>query len=123
MWMIFCVRSEALTVGSGKRSRFSVTLPMLMADFGQYCTQLRQPMQFGPKTGLPPRSWMLLRGQTFSQVPQPTQASLAANFLTRLAWVLPSPALIRAKAACLGGFFARFFAFDDRLDVANPLEA
>ena len=55
--MISFVSSAGVTRGFGKRSRFSVILPMLSACFGQNWTQLRQPMQFGlvpDKLNVPP---------------------------------------------------------------------
>ena len=74
MWMIPAASSAGVTSGFGKRSRFSVILPTLIACFGQYCTQLRQPMHSVPKTGLPSVRTMFFRGQSISQVPQPRQS-------------------------------------------------
>ena len=111
MWMTFSESSAALMFGFGKRSRFSVILPTLMAPFGQNWTQLRQPMQLVPKLGLPRAIWMLPRGQILTQVPQPMQLPFAANFFERAACMPEKPLLSSAKKAFFGGFFSlRFVA-------------
>ena len=51
-----------------------------MACCGQYCRQLRHWMQLPPMTARPPSMRMLPRGQSVAHWPQPTHASLTANF-------------------------------------------
>lgn len=53
---------------------------MFIACFGQYCRQLRQPIQFVPMLALPLTMLIFPRGQSLAHWPQPTQLSVTVIF-------------------------------------------